>query len=114
VTATRGRCPFTWNPGEWPYLTRCSLQPHSGVHVDGRGRKHEEEPGFGPAEAVVTILTSPDYRSPTLHRDKLRTLAMEWPALAAALGALVKESGLEVPSPLRRAADVIAKETGDE
>ena len=39
------RCPVTWNPGEWPYATRCNLRArhgkktHDPVHIDHRGRR---------------------------------------------------------------------------
>ena len=112
-----GTCEFTWNPGQWPYLTRCSFaQGHGGQHVDGKSRTHSDVPATTPQEiliavdSVVTILASPDHRGPSLHRDKTRTLAMEWPELAAALASLVFACEKEVPSPLRRALKVMIEE----
>lgn len=106
-------CPFTWNPGEWPYATRCQFgEGHPGRHLDKRGRAwipRSDEVGTA-AAGVVQVVTDPDHRGPSLHRDKLRTLAMEWPTLAAVLAGLVEASGAEVPAPLRRARRLLAEE----
>jgi hypothetical protein len=113
MTKDQQQCSFTWNPGAWPYLTRCTNVPHpTGKHVDRLGRVHEQvshsiEPLCGEVEALIAILTEPSYRSPSLHRDKCRTLAIEWPGLAAVLGALIQAAGREVPAPLRRAMKIV-------
>lgn len=111
---TEPTCTQTWNPGEWPYVTRCVMAPeHPHNHYDRRGRSmpaeaHETTNNW--ADAVVDILTTSDYRSATLHRDKIQVLAMQWPTLASALAALVESRGKEVPAPLRRARNAMAKE----
>jgi len=115
-------CSATWNPGEWPYITRCVLRANHGEHQhrDRKGRAptvrvymtenvHEAMMRSQAADAVVTILTSPDHRGPTLHRDKTRTLAMVWPTLAAALAGLVQAHDKDVPSALRRALAIITE-----
>lgn len=109
-------CTFTWNPGEWPYITRCVLPPgHTERHhTDRLGRPvalsmaHRADNW---ANAVVGVLTTPDHRSATLHRDKIHILAMNWPTLAAALASLIEAHGKAVPVPLRRARDTIERET---
>ena len=37
---TKGRCGATWNPGVWPYTTRCVI-----VGKDGHGDKHDNGKG---------------------------------------------------------------------
>lgn len=108
----KDRCSFTWNPGEWPYITRCVLAPHNyPKHVDHKQRSCGPKTRFDIGEelqAVIEVLTNPDNRGPSLHRDKLRTLAMEWPILAAVLGALLQRAHGEVPSSLRRAMKAVS------
>lgn len=42
------RCLVCWNPGEWPYTTRCvHQQSHKGDHKDGKGRTI---PNLGPEQ----------------------------------------------------------------
>lgn len=112
---TEGVCSFTWNPGAWPYIARCHLaEGHAGPHLSTRGTRYlpDHDTLDGATQHLLRVLTDPDYRGPSLHRDKLRTLALEWPTLAAALGMVVRASGAEVPSPLRRAMTVLAQENG--
>lgn len=40
------RCLVCWNPGVWPYTTRCNLKPkHKGDHKDHYGRILTNIPG---------------------------------------------------------------------
>lgn len=107
-------CTFTWNHGEWPYITRCVLATgHEEHHADRHGRPHAASRMHRVdnwVNAVVAVLTEPDHRSACLHREKLHRLAMEWPTLAAALAALIAVRGVAVPDSLRRARDVIERE----
>lgn len=43
------RCTVTWNPGTWPYTTRCvNTRGHRGAtHDDGKGHSI---PNLGPAQ----------------------------------------------------------------
>lgn len=109
-------CTFTWNPGEWPYITRCVLTPgHTEhQHTDRHGRPHGASRMHRVdnwVDAVVDVLTIPDHRSPCLHSEKLHRLAMEWPTLAGALASLIEARGIAVPVTLRRARDTIERET---
>lgn len=110
-------CSVEWNPEVWPYVARCAGKPgHAGdEHVSRGGAVYVELSARDcidqSVRTIVTLLIAPDYRSPSLHRDKLRTLAMEWPSLAAALGMLVGSVGQEVPSPLRRALAAMEKQS---
>lgn len=41
TTTSLLRCDFTWNPGEWPYVTRCILEEghdNQKKHMDNNGR----------------------------------------------------------------------------
>lgn len=43
-TRDAARCPATWNPGVWPYTTRCVETVNHGVkHVDRHGNTFSEE-----------------------------------------------------------------------
>lgn len=43
-TRDAARCPVTWNPGVWPYTTRCVETVYHGVkHVDRHGNTFLEE-----------------------------------------------------------------------
>lgn len=37
-------CTVRWNPGRWPYVTRCELEHgHDGAHANGNDRLPQEE-----------------------------------------------------------------------
>lgn len=46
------RCTIRWNPGHWPYITRCALDHgHEGDHEDKNGYRILNVPGQAEAEA---------------------------------------------------------------
>lgn len=113
------RCEFSWNPGVWPYLTRCVKDlGHAGDHesrtektypaqlvvADGAGRR------LAAGQAIVDVLLS-DKTDRRLLREKHHVLAVEWPALAAVLNGLLESYGAENPFPsFRRAEQVVRSE----
>ena len=65
ATRETGRCPATRNPGVWPYVSRCTLEPHEGdqSHADRHGRWWDEAvadaelpTGFTESNALLLVL----------------------------------------------------------
>jgi hypothetical protein len=58
-------------------------------------------------ERLLDVATDPN------HVERARTVAVQWPSLAAALGELLAAYEMPVPRPLRAAARLLAEERMD-
>lgn len=96
------RCRSVWGTGRWPYAQRCVLVAgHEGNH---RGQ-------YGNENAYDTLQAlSDELGGTTRTHEKCHQLAVQWPALAAALAGVLREYGHPVPGIFRSAENALAQE----
>lgn len=77
-TRDEDRCPANHNPGEWPYVAGCVLEPHDDHwHRDSKGRTWNDWP---PASMVWS----------DNDEERVKYVRSIWPELAEALDAEVQ------------------------